>query len=329
MVITFVANHFCIRAMKQAIALKKLGHTIYGIGFKRPQFFEKLDLYVRCGAVDNLREAIKIIDRHTDIYYVHTEPYWMVWVIREVSKKPILLDMHDSMQWRMPTKFEWRSAEERAAINMVDGLVFPSNSCKQLTPTNKPNTVLYPYVNKEHIIYLPSEWVGGVAYEGRADMLKASKYMNYCKYHDLVKEFQKIQLPFYIYSIWTSNAHIKEYKGAYTVPTQEYANLIKKLTCHDWGIVGNITKTKEWNVAMPNKLFEYLAAGIPIVALNAKECSKFLKKHKVGITVKSLEELKERWDERKELQKRVLKIRNQFTMEKNIKPVEDLCKTLL
>jgi len=194
--ITFVANHFCIRAVKQAIALKKQGHTIYGIGIKRPQFFEKLYLYFRCHDVKSIREAIKAIDPYTDIYYVHTEPYWMVFLVKEVSKKKVLLDMHDSMQWRMPVKFGWRSAEERAAISLVDAIVVPSETCKRRTPTDKSILVLPPYCNEEFVTYIPSEWVGGVAYEGRADMRKAPVYMNYCKYHDAVTKFKELEIPF-------------------------------------------------------------------------------------------------------------------------------------
>jgi len=327
--ITFIANHFCIRAVKQAIALNRRGHKIYGIGFRSPQVDDNFATLFRCKHIGQFKESIKVIDKFTDVYYVHTEPYYYVWILRELSKKPIVLDMHDSMQWRMPQKFAWRSAEERSAITMVDALVVPSQKCKRLTPTDKPIEVLPPYVNEQFIQYNCLEWIGGLVYEGRADKKSAKKFMRYCKYHELVDDCAKEGIPFYIYSPWKDQQQLNEYKNALTMPAEPYKKLLAKLGSHDWGLCGNTVKTKEWNLAMPNKLFEYMAAGIPIVAINASEVSKFIKKYKIGITVKSIKELKDRWDERQECQNNVLKIRNQFTMEKQIGKVERLLKGVL
>jgi len=329
MKLTFVASHFCIRAVKQALALRPRGFKINGIGFKRPQFFENLDLFVRCAHNKHLDNAVKLLEPHTDVWYVHTEPYNLVWKIREHSKKPILLDMHDSMQWRTPNKHGWTSAEERATMPLVDGFVVPSQKCKQLTPVNKPMIVLPPYVNEQFYQYHCLQWLGGLVYEGRADKRSQKSFMDYCKYHDLAKKCLSLNLPFYLYSCWNDEAHIAEYKNALTMPTESYQPLLKKLSSHDWGLCGNIGKHREWNLAMPNKLFEYMAAGIPIVAMNASEVSKFIKKYKVGITVKSIEELMERWDEREECQSNVLKIRHKFTMENNIGPLAALLRDLL
>lgn len=329
MKITFIANHFCIRATKQAIALRKRGHKVYGIGFRKPQFFDNLNVFFQCKTINQFREAVRIIDSKTDVYYVHTEPYYYVWILRELSTKPIVLDMHDSMQWRVPNKYAWKSAEERSAITMVDAIVVPSNRCKQLTPTDKPVVVLPPYVNEQFIQYTCTEWLGGLVYEGRADKKADKSYMRYCKYHELSAECLKNNLPFYIYSPWKDNKQVKEYKDAIVMPPQDYKSLLIKLSSHDWGLCGNTVKTREWNLAMPNKLFEYMAAGIPIVSINAAEVSKFVKKYKVGISVKSISELKERWDEREECQKNVLKIRHNFTMERNIGPLDKLFREIL
>jgi hypothetical protein len=114
----------------------------------------------------------------------------------------------------------------------------------------------------------------------------------------------------------------------YVHKPEPISELIKHLTKHDWGLVGNLTPTPEWDIAFPNKLFEYLAASVPVVAINAKECSKFIKKHGVGMTVKSLDELKDRWSEHRKCRENVIKKRQKFTMDNNIKPLEELYASL-
>ena len=69
------------------------------------------------------------------------------------------------------------------------------------------------------------------------------------------------------------------------------------------GLVGNLDVTSEWKVAFPNKLFEYIAAGVPVVAINADECADFITEYGFGIVVKDLYELAERWEEHTEIRK--------------------------
>jgi len=42
---------------------------------------------------------------------------------------------------------------------------------------------------------------------------------------------------------------------------------------------------------MPNKLFEYLAAGVVPIVMNAKEPAEYVKKHDIGVVVDSIDEL--------------------------------------
>jgi glycosyltransferase involved in cell wall biosynthesis len=42
-----------------------------------------------------------------------------------------------------------------------------------------------------------------------------------------------------------------------------------------------------YNFCMPNKLFEYAMAGLPVIVSNVKEMSEFVKKHQMGIVVEN------------------------------------------
>jgi glycosyltransferase involved in cell wall biosynthesis len=334
--ITFIAHHFCIRATKQVLALKSKGHKIYGMSFRRPEYRENFDAFLLCHDknIRQMKNAIEIMDKETDVWYVHTEPYWMVFLVREVSNKPILLDMHDSMNWRIIQDFP-KSSEERAAVEMIDGAVYPSGQCRDITeklyPRLKdlPSTILPPYVNERFYVYHAWERIGGIVYEGRVDKKSSPHFLNYCKYHELAKKLQEAEIPFYLYSPWKSQEHMNEYNEiALTYDALEYSKLIGTMGCHDWGFCGNIDEHPEWNLAMPNKLFEYMAAGIPIIAMNCKEVEKFVVEHGVGIAVKSVDEIKARWDERAQCQVNVLKKRHNWTMEKHIAEVEGICQKL-
>jgi len=53
----------------------------------------------------------------------------------------------------------------------------------------------------------------------------------------------------------------------------------------DWGILLLENVCKSYDYAMPNKLFDYLMGGLPVVVSNLKEMSKFVRENKVGYTI--------------------------------------------
>ena len=130
-------------------------------------------------------------------------------------------------------------------------------------------------------------------------------------------------IPFYVYT--TKDKAVAWYKkrnliqGGGVFP---YETMITHIGGHDWGLIGNITKHREWTNAMPNKLFEYIAAQVPIVALNASHAGKWIEKEGIGINISSLDELEERWGEKEECRNNLIKKRLNYTMEKHIPALE-------
>lgn len=328
MKVLVVANRVCARTVKQMIALSNhvelhlVTHTI-----PEADVFESVSFYHE---VDGLKKALKRYE-DCDIIHAVSEPSWVVIACREVlPNKKIVYDWHDAQIWRSD-KAEDASTEERLVSNWVDGIIVPSQSCKTLIDSPIPTVVLPPYVNKQNIAYNAWGYVGGIVYEGRVDVPEMKSFMDYAKYVDLCKRFEEEGIAFSIYSPFSEKPRHKEvYKNICSwnrgLP---YDQLINYLGVYDWGLCGNIGKHREWDVAMPNKLFEYMAGGIPIIALNAKETGDFVEKHGVGISVSSIEEIKDRWDERDRCQKNVMLKRNQFTMEEHIGAVTELYKRVL
>jgi len=71
-------------------------------------------------------------------------------------------------------------------------------------------------------------------------------------------------------------------------------------------------------MAMPNKLFDCLASGIPVIAMNCNEVSKFVVKHDIGFVIdKPIGEwvLDHARDNYGRYWANVQKVRNQFTAE--------------
>jgi len=291
------------------------------------------DIYETVSFFHNAPGLKRALERYKDVDIIHavSEPSWVVIACREIlPDKKIVYDWHDAQIWRSE-KADHASAEERLVSNWVDAIIVPSESCKALIETKLPCVVLPPYVNECHIAYNAWGYVGGIVYEGRIDAPEQKEFMNYAKYTDLCKEFDKEGIAFNIFSPSASKPEVlKAYKDICTLNQGvPHDHLINCLGVFDWGLCGNLGKHREWDVAMPNKLFEYMAGGIPIIALNAEETGKFVVEHGVGIAVSSVQEIKDQWEKREACQRNVMLKRNQFTMEKHINIVKDLYCQLL
>ena len=349
----FVAGHCCIRVQKMAIPLMEhCGHTVYLCSQKLPSMAHSYDMFCQAFSIHQLRNWIRIVDHAVDLYHVHNEPSWFVTAIKEVSDKPVILDVHDSFLARVtPEEHDKHIAdgknviritpEERNNFQLADGLVFPARPFADLIISEyglkQPHCILPSYLpHNLHGYQQNKDWYGGLVYEGRVDLpekiqeeFEHSAGFTYTDYSDLARQCKDIGIDFHIYARG-DEAFLKVYKDIAVPHKPEAFNvLIEKLSRHDWGLVGNSFHTPEWEVALPNKLWEYVAAGTPVVSINAKHSSEVIEEHGIGITVNSIQELADRWAEHTEIRKHLLKVRGKFTMENNIHVLEDLYREVL
>jgi glycosyltransferase involved in cell wall biosynthesis len=106
------------------------------------------------------------------------------------------------------------------------------------------------------------------------------------------------------------------------------------MTQYDYGWAGfNAAKNRDHlDVALPNKLFEYLASGLPVLSFPHKAQREFLEAKKVGFVFEDLNELDDKIKEEATVQRvrgNVLRKRFDFTMESNIERVLNLYGSLL
>jgi hypothetical protein len=323
-----------------ALPLLSRGINVHMISNKTPSWAEEYRSYSRYFNIDQLCESVKLYSGIADIFHAHNEPSYFVSVVKEICDTPIVLDVHDSFLARMTQDEEDRlraegkkvfrvTTEERNNFQMADGLVFPGaefgDSIRNEFKLPQPYINLPSYLPKRMYRYDGRGWLGGLVYEGKVELRKdldshsLGYGYRYADYLDLSIKAKELGIDFHIYTIRDD----KEFKDIYEPVSflhapRDMVSLVYSLQRHDWGLVGNIFSSPEWDVAFPNKMFEYIAAGVPVVAMNAASCSKFIESHGVGITVSSLEELASRWSEHRACRERLIKVRQQFAMERNI-----------
>jgi hypothetical protein len=109
--------------------------------------------------------------------------------------------------------------------------------------------------------------------------------------------------------------------------------LLEEITQYDFGWAGfNVTLNKaHLDVALPNKTYEYIACGLPVLSFPHKAQKTFLEKHGVGLVFKDLQEMQVKFTDKsllKMVKKNVLKKRFQFTVERNIQKIVDLYEAI-
>jgi glycosyltransferase involved in cell wall biosynthesis len=280
--------------------------------------------------------------KDADLFHCHNEPSWFVTAVKQVlGDKPAILDVHDSMLVRVKPEEEGKvriSIDERNNFQLADGLVFVNepmaNFVRDEFKLPQPWLALPSYVPIQFYRIDPFQYLGGVVYEGRVDLptelSKEMEFFSYCDYTKLADQFKEAGVAFNIYTPRKDKAIQEHYKDrAAWQGSHEYHNLIRKIGRHDWGLVGNVDKHPAWEMALPNKLFEYIAAGVPVVCMNAPVAGELVEKHGVGIHVESVDELKRRWKEHRVCRRNVALKGHSFCMENHIGGLESLYEDVL
>lgn len=342
-----------------ALPLMARGNKVYLLAQRRPSYAEAYDGFSECFSIEQMRNMLIEMKDWADVFHCHNEPSWFVTVVKEMTDKPVVLDVHDSYLARS-TPEEWEqsmregkphlriSVEERNNFQLADALVFPSRPFADLIirefKLKQPYLILPSYLPQNFYNYQAKEWIGGLVYEGRLDLRekiekeKHSTGFQYTDYEDLANQCKKLGIDFHFYG-----RNDDEFKEAYKPYLKQegtpggiiingavpYPKLMSTLAMHDWGLVGNTFYSPEWEVALPNKLFEYIGASVPVVVMNAQHCAEFVLEYDLGIKVESIEELIECWPKHEEKRKNLIRVRREFVMENHIEKLEDLYRSLL
>lgn len=360
MQVLFVEQQPCIRALKYAEGIRNehpeitlmfayLGKTLtelYGHGD------ELFAAWLPLGDDPETRLREIISDYDIDLIHSHNAPDTLTNLCIDLfgDQIPIIHDIHDLLTLR-ETAYEngfknerlpeqWRK-QECLAIERSDAVLTVSDeivniarrqynipSLTYVFPNYVPSRLIPTYVSQAKEI--PSSRPLRIVYQGSLS--------NNGGHYDLVDVFQAIanegievhlyssrDIPRY-YELEKENSRIF-FHGHYPP-----VKLLSKITQYDFGWAGfNDAKNKtHLDTVIPNKLFEYIVCGLPVLSFPHKSLQHFLEQHQVGIVIDQISGLEARLRSPAvaAIRDNVLAHRYDFTMEANIGRVVNIYRKL-
>jgi len=322
--IAFVSWHCCTRVMKIGLALMKAGHNVHYVQsqISNPDFMR---LMKSCSFFENQEDfQIKMEGLEgIDLVHVHNEPSWLGWLTKAIRPDlPIVFDAHDLTFPR----YGEASTDDIQSIGRCDGVLVPSKTYLQHVTdyywVNKPVELIYSYCNK-NVIGLPElPKIPGIVYEGGMNVATpeeaAGGKQSFRDFRRVARVLTQMNILFAMYSPDPKDTGPYAFTGALIMPYAPYFTMMRELTRYDWGFCGSPYPTPALDWAMPNKLFEYVAAGLPVIIHHGAEMAEFVREHELGIVIESLDEVSLRYEEYKRFKPIVRDKRWQFTMESQV-----------
>jgi len=343
-VVGMVVLHSCIRTHKMAWALRLKGYDVHlftervvgGHGFKDYSACHILSSgFFEYAQIDEAHvvDTIKATDKLIDVWHVHNEPDFPVELVRRGTDKPIVYDIHDMVSMRQKKPFP----DEEKALDSCSAVCVPSGDYKSniVSRTGKPCIEILSCVPE---ILMPRARTtlqfNGIVYEGGLKGKKndKSEQFQWRNWASVFSEITKMGIPVYVYPN-TSGEDLSEYaeSGVINMGTHEYTGLLRNLTAFEASIIGSpYPDNPAFDGALPNKLFESIAAGVPMVVLNAPTLARFVESLGFGTGVETVEQIPQALEDIKinQLREYMWTMRKYWTMDKQIHKLESLYESL-
>jgi len=310
------------------------------------------------GKIDFFKNFVKVaIEENADVYHAHDLSTLLeCYIASNVNNSKLVYDSHELVVIGKKIKRIgniYSQVIENLFINQADAVItvneFIANILEkeyslENTPTilmNLPDTRYYGNKNKlktqKETIRLDKEktvlFVGNLSKDrGLFDLIKSMDYLN---------ESYKL--------LMIGDGDIRNELEKYAKKNQlvnqisfldfiDYQGLIDKVKLADAGIYCNYRTNLSYYYSTPNKLFEYLVAGLPIIAPNYPFYRKFLKDNRIGLLLeeispdeiaKKIKKMFENEQLYEEFKNNVLKIRGKWVWENEEKKLIELYGKLL
>jgi glycosyltransferase involved in cell wall biosynthesis len=275
--VLFVQESPCIRNYKMATALRKRGHRVT-LAYSRARLSQMYpgltdDVYSGLIHIESFRHLWDI-SKNYDIVHCHNEPDILT-VAALACPVPVIHDTHDLISLRANgdqnlTFFE--GVANRGAAGRVYTTPYQLKEAQKLYGVEGPCAVLYNYTveddlprrfnsklsQKDGQIHLVYE--GGIGTQGHRN------------YFDLFFALAKLGVHLHIYPTAyvpeIANIFKRDQRLHYYKPLSP-KQIMEEMTQYDAGIIpfNTVQGNKRFlDSTIANKLFEYLAAGLPVIA---------------------------------------------------------------
>jgi glycosyltransferase involved in cell wall biosynthesis len=349
--VLFVQQQPCVRALKYAVALRAArpdirlafayrGSTLSGLYGNGDELFERW-YRLETDLGEDLRRAIA--EFRPDIIHSHNLPDALTVLALDLTegRVPIVHDVHDLQSLRRTPyedgfpeprdglELEQRAVEESAALVTVSDelvaeigarhrlpaqvLTFPNYALRRDLPENLPAPDR-PRNGALRLVYQGTLAVNNGHYDLRA-LFAAITASN-------------VRLDVY------PNRPLPDYRDVGVSLREKLtpARLFAALPAYDLGWAGfnAMLNAAHLDTALPNKVFEYVGCGLPVLTLRHKALTRMIEAHGFGVVLTGLDALEEQLEalDLVSLRRQVAAIRFDFTVESQIGRLLDLYDSL-
>lgn len=306
----------------------------------------KVKRFLRWANFNELTDLLEAEEERSDFWLV-TQQIGCDWLVPlcSISRKhkvPLIVDLRD-MSSQVPRvvldhgeehTIDAVSFHEIAMFRVADGLLHVSPGCREsahkLHPSSRgtrsftvPCLVTQPELVPQAELPDPKTR-RGLVYSGGIGRCDEQTFRNYGEFFErLVLGGVDVHLQAGVErNNPLSETILNQYaaRGVVVHDRVPDAQLTRKLTQFKWGFVGFPKAFNLGNAAFPNKLFEYLAAGTPVVVANAVDAGTWVQHFGVGYWIRCQEDfdqLSERLTEELwwECHRNIMRQREQWTYE--------------
>lgn len=337
--IAHLSIHSCVRSHKIALSTADRGNKVYLLAEQLYPgqhawwaYDMAVKLYRRDGVIQpfSIENAVINLDPLVDVWHVHNEPDWTVKLVRNHSEKPIIWDVHD-----MRSKREGHSnTEEEDALKICSAVSVVSKGYQEEIIRRDPLKKVVEILSCVPAEFYPKEkqkiFRGGIVYEGGLGSKRNSGEFPCRRWSDVMHDILEMGIQVWAYP---GNPDVDKavFNGVLLQPTTEYVKMIQELSMYEFGLIGSPTPDPMFDGALPNKLFEYMAAGIPMINMNAPDVERFLLATGMGVTVRSAKEIPDAMQYMRDhdYRKRVWNNRWNWTFDSQIDKVLNLYESVL
>ena len=269
----------------------------------------------------DFRSALEASDG--ELFHVHGELHHF-FPVRDATElgKPVILNIHDLTCSRSQSILD---AFEAECIALADAHVWVTEEQREFAgkmglDISKPYCVIPNHASTRYFIDKPVlPHVGGIVYEGGIDKRGfGANDRDFSPIADALGD------DFHVFPGSLSPDY-----GVQHSTELEYTMLIHRLSQYDWGLAGYHEPVESWLHSDPTKTYEYLSAGIPIIAMNTPKLMPLVEEG-MGVWCETISDLKKvlKMDP-KPFKKRVLANRDRYTVERSIDKLVDLYEQVL